>query len=321
VKVYHGTDAEFSKFDDAALASNPNGGLASKVGHWFSDDPEWAKNHGANVKEVSISLKNPKVYEPEAWGKLISAKADFTALRKTLQEQGYDGIYIKEKLTPSANNKLTFRSPAQWAVFDSKAIKSSPSIPKELPKTDKLGRPLNHALAAEPKLAPLVKEADHFGYTVNFIDKKPSGFYGKHFQPEYRIDLYTKGRTPEEIASTLEHEIGHVADYQRRGIEADPTGDSIRGFDGKMRPMADHDIFFRNDARKAEGEAIRAQFTRGDHAANTQKEIYADAFRLYKQNPKKLEDIAPRIYKDISEWYEANKAKGGTPKGGTTKKP
>lgn len=164
--------------------------------------------------------------------------------------------------------------------------------------TNKLGQPLDQVLPVHPTIQPLVDEAKNLGYKIDFIDKKPSGYNGKHVQSEYRIDLYTKGRTPEEVASTLQHEIGHAVDYQRRGITTDFTGDSIRGFDGKPRAAQDSDIYFR-DTRKAEAAAIRKNVSRSDHAANTQKEIYADAYRLYKTDPEKLQKIAPRIYSEL----------------------
>ena len=126
--VYHGTDQAFDTFSDKNLATNPNGGLASKIGHWFADDKEWVKNHGANVMQAIIKLENPKIYTGEQWGKLIKEKIDFSDLRQKLVSQGYDGVKIKESLTPSANAKLVFRSPEQSSVFSSEQIKTKAQL-------------------------------------------------------------------------------------------------------------------------------------------------------------------------------------------------
>lgn len=143
-------------------------------------------------------------------------------------------------------------------------------------------------------------DAEALGYKVEYINKKPKDYYGKHFSDKKTIEIYTKGRTPEQIADTLDHEIGHIIDYQRRGIIADPMGDSIRGYDGELRAAHDGDIYFR-DNRKAEADAIRAEFPKTHTAATTQKEIYADAYKIYKRNPERLKEIAPRIYEELDK--------------------
>ncbi|KKR46081.1 MAG: hypothetical protein UT82_C0018G0016 [Parcubacteria group bacterium GW2011_GWB1_40_14] len=153
-----------------------------------------------------------------------------------------------------------------------------------------------------PELEPLAQEARRFGYEVNFIDKKPKDYYGKHFSDSKRIEIYIKGRTPQQIQDTLDHELGHIFDYQRRGIIADPMGDSIKGLDGKLRAAQDSDIYFR-DSRLKEAEAIRKEVPKIHTAATTQKEIYADAFKLFRRNPEKLKEIAPRIYNEVSNFY------------------
>ena len=86
-------------------------------------------------------------------------------------------------------------------------------------------------------------------------------------------------------------------------------GDSIKGLDGKLRAAQDSDIYFR-DSRLKEAEAIRKEVPKIHTAATTQKEIYADAFKLFRRNPEKLKEIAPRIYSEVSNFY--NQAVRGT---------
>ena len=146
-----------------------------------------------------------------------------------------------------------------------------------------------------------IEYAKTLGYEVKLINRKPTKFYGKHFPDKKTIEIYKKGRTEKEIHDSLNHEIGHILDYKRRGIVADPMGDSIIGHDEKLRPMQDTDIYFRYGALKNEAENIRKEIPRGDSAATTQKEIYADAYKLYKNNPERLKEIAPGIFEQINK--------------------
>ena len=143
---------------------------------------------------------------------------------------------------------------------------------------------------------------EHFGYTVKKINRVPKKYYGKHFSHNKTIEVYTKGRTPEQVQNTIDHETGHILDYHRRGIISDPMGDSIMNkHTGKHEAMADHDIYFRDFEREKgkEAEEIRKQIQRTDSASTTKKEIYADAYKTYKQNPELLKKVAPKIHDEI----------------------
>lgn len=158
------------------------------------------------------------------------------------------------------------------------------------------------------ELEPLIREAQDLDTKIQLINRKPTR--AERLQGKYRegeIIIFTKNidgsaRTVKEIKNTLLHEMGHAFDYKRRGIVADPMGDSIRGFDGKLRPMGDGDIYFRMGPKVKEAENIRKVFPRGIYGM-TQKEIYADAYKLFKQDPKKLEKIAPIISGEIADFH------------------
>jgi hypothetical protein len=154
---------------------------------------------------------------------------------------------------------------------------------------------------AYQEMIPISPPDEMFGYRVNYINKSPKDYYGKHFPDSRTIEIYTKGRTAEQIKDTLDHEFGHVVDYKRRGIVSDPMGDSIMGYDGKLRPMYDSDRYFR-DFREKEATAIRAVFPKTHTLSKTQKEIYADAYKIYINDPAKLKIIAPTIFKEIDDF-------------------
>ena len=167
-----------------------------------------------------------------------------------------------------------------------------------------MGRYLEFLLETKEPLKLDDSEATKHGYTVKLINKKPKHYYGKHFSSTKIIEIYTKGRTPEQLQDTLDHEIGHIIDYERRGIVSDPMGDSIMDYDGKLRAAHDGDIYFRNDILKKEADAIRTEFPKNHSLSTTQKEIYADAYKIYKKSPEKLKEIAPTIYKQIDEYLK-----------------
>ena len=169
-------------------------------------------------------------------------------------------------------------------------------------------QPLQEGVA---KSNPLLQEAKKYGGKIKYIDRKPTKserMQGKHRGGE--IIVFTKKidgsvRSPEEIERTTLHEIGHAFDETRRGIVADPMGDSIRGVDGKLKPMSDTDIYFRFEPKMQEAKNIRNIIKVG---GGSQKEIYADAYKLFKTNPEQLEKIAPTISKEISDFYNQAKA-------------
>lgn len=177
------------------------------------------------------------------------------------------------------------------------------------------GKPDSSLIPAQKQPNPLEAlqtEARKYGAEVEFINRKPTkaeGFAGKY--RDGKIIIYTKGadgkqKTIEQLSDTILHETGHAVDYKRRGITADPMGDSIADYDGKPRAMRDDDIYFR-DNRSVEAKGIRTLIPRKDGAANTQKEIYADAFRLYKSKPKELQRVAPRIYGELDNYFKSDK--------------
>jgi hypothetical protein len=212
-----------------------------------------------------------------------------------------------ETTTPTASQSLRDNSGQQ-------ASGSTPQSTRK-PAEDKVSSVLPSFLPKVSKTTAAnfdshISDAKTYGYDVKFINKQPKGYYAKHFQKTKTIEVYTKGRTPEQIASSLDHEIGHIVDYDRRGIISDPMGDSIKNeYTGEMQSMDDGHTYFRMGPKVKEAQAIRTEVPRKDGAANTQKEIYADAYRLFKNKPERLAEIAPTISKEIVD--HISKKKGG----------
>lgn len=265
-------------------------------------------NEGVNIKIPSPTILT--IADKPWWARikdLISkepASDSFIIEAKPSQATSVAGLLGNGEHTPEEvintviDNKLT-NTPEGKQIMKTavEAQKTGQNINIELPKPE--------ANVVNPPLSQMTQEARNLGYDVKFIDKIPKDYAAKHFSDTKTIEVYTKGRTPQQINDAFTHEIGHVIDYQRRGIVADPMGDSIRGYNGQLQPMNDSNIYFRMGPKVEEAKAIRAEFPKSHSAATTQKEIYADAYKLYKQNPTRLNEIAPNIYKELDTYLQS----------------
>lgn len=150
IRVYHGSENKYNSIPDIPITKSDNKGNQSALGMWFSPKKEIAEFYGSNVIESKLNLNNPKIYEAKEFN-LMKGKVDFLELRKQLESQGYDGVYVK---SGKGSN-------AEYAVFNSKSI--SPSTPpapvsgavktqNALVKTGKPG-----ALVAQQAQQPLAK--------------------------------------------------------------------------------------------------------------------------------------------------------------------
>lgn len=105
IKFYHGTNHDFTIFDKAKLAGSTQHSTAG-LGFFFTENAEEANRYGSTVHEVYLSIEKP--YVTHSW--LLSENfedADGAArFRAKLQQQGYDGIYIKD-----AGYVVAFESP------------------------------------------------------------------------------------------------------------------------------------------------------------------------------------------------------------------
>ena len=107
--VYHGTDTKFEKFDNKYLGAKGAG--PSKLGHWFADDPEYAKIHGDHIIKAYLKTDSPHVTETQ--DKLQS-----------LQQvpEGKDGVIRPAKIESLGRQQV--RTPGIYSVKDATQIKT-----------------------------------------------------------------------------------------------------------------------------------------------------------------------------------------------------
>lgn len=159
LKVYHGTDRDFSEFKKGrSLKRYPNFNNSQKhLGHFFSDDPEYVSNYAgrgfdkedAVIMPVHLSMKNPKI---EPLSKIDEIEDQWSmgkavAYRKQLEDQGYDGIIFEgtAKIGPTR----------EYVVFRPEQIKSAIGNrgtydPNDPDITKAGGGPVNLAKGGQP---------------------------------------------------------------------------------------------------------------------------------------------------------------------------
>lgn len=78
LRVYHGTDSDFTEFSDSKLGSSTSA-LTANLGHFFTDNKyaasPFALKYGGNIKPVYLRLQNPLE---------IGYRSQFERIRKTL---------------------------------------------------------------------------------------------------------------------------------------------------------------------------------------------------------------------------------------------
>lgn len=95
--MYHGTNAEFDKFDLTKFGQSDSGWLG--FGVYFTNEYDYAASYG-KVIEAKIHLKNPYVLNEEEYSRrpnrLISELGVNNSKEVTnkLKELGYDGIIL-----------------------------------------------------------------------------------------------------------------------------------------------------------------------------------------------------------------------------------
>ena len=107
--VYHGSNAEFTEFDNGTLGSGDRGVQSSQLGHFFTVSNQEAKSYGSNVVSSFLSIKNPYITSFES----IREKDGFD-FKQELISKGYDGVILKDKGEPD-----------QYIAFNPNQIKSA----------------------------------------------------------------------------------------------------------------------------------------------------------------------------------------------------
>ena len=139
VKSYHGSDALYDTMNttDRALDQSIPNALGDNIGAFFADNTNHAKDFGKNVKAYRVDLKNPKVFKTQddfrafirensgrtpdtrdAEGFITKEGVFEHKARKTLEEQGYDGVVITRP-----NYTKSKKSDQPWRIaFDESQV-------------------------------------------------------------------------------------------------------------------------------------------------------------------------------------------------------
>lgn len=131
--VYHGTKYTFSTFDREKSGKGP-----SKLGFWFTDDPEFAGNFGTTKMACYLNISRPKMLSQSKWNAVRGEHGGdvvfFSAMREKLIQEGYDGIVVKP--TEEKLGRFTVRNPGFYAAFYPYQIKSVNSRNWDTEKAD-----------------------------------------------------------------------------------------------------------------------------------------------------------------------------------------
>lgn len=118
LKLYHGTDSDFSEFGD----------VKTEPGYWFTEDKSYALSHGKNLKTVNLNMVKPldvttvdgdnKMWEyaKDCFGRENISEDDILSnkFRDYLMKMGYDGMIFDH----SGKNTYIAFYPEQIKMLD-----------------------------------------------------------------------------------------------------------------------------------------------------------------------------------------------------------
>jgi hypothetical protein len=112
---YHGTDAQFSEFNEPDDTTKPT----SKLGIWFTKDKDYTEYFGNRQIVAKLSYKKPYIISANKWDDMRMSHAKdanwFNNLRQKLISEGYDAFYIVGKIDKFADVNVSI--PDTIAVF------------------------------------------------------------------------------------------------------------------------------------------------------------------------------------------------------------
>jgi hypothetical protein len=112
---YHGTDAEFSEFNEPDNVTKPT----SKLGIWFTKDKDYTEMFGKRQITAKLTYNKPYIISYDKWDAMrMSHTKDanwFNNLRQKLISEGYDAFYIAGKVDKFAG--MNVKIPDTIAVF------------------------------------------------------------------------------------------------------------------------------------------------------------------------------------------------------------
>lgn len=145
IRFYHGTNSDFTVFDKSKLGGATQHSTA-KLGHFFTRNPDEAYRYGDKVHEVFLSVQNPYVITTDQLDQRMGDSPDRFA--DNLQQQGYDGIYLKDI--------------GQAIVFNSNQAKLTSNVSPTFGDDIRYSRP-----ALQKSLEELTKDDEIFKHPVS----------------------------------------------------------------------------------------------------------------------------------------------------------
>jgi hypothetical protein len=147
--LYHGTAADFERFDNARLGE-ATGHMTAPLGHFLAEDRAKAAHYAeqasegvaahARVLKLHVAMRHPKEMSLQDLMD-VDSQADARAIKAKLEQAGYDGIHVPEI--------------GQWIAFDAKQIRDASTRPPSAPKA---AAPARAAAAKQPEAPTLAPE-------------------------------------------------------------------------------------------------------------------------------------------------------------------
>jgi len=194
---YHGTSAEFDQFD---LNKSKAFG-ASKFGHWFSGDREFASVFGDNVKAARLAIDNPKTITTAEWNDIREAHAKdgkwFTDWKQQLVSQGYDGLHVEGKPEMFAGQMM--KPDDIWAAFRDDQVQ----VLNQKPST-------GLASASEEAKPPSVVQPEIAKPTPTGVTASPTGEAQPAEPTPAKEPVRTVVHKPGEEPAPVSHPLGDI---------------------------------------------------------------------------------------------------------------
>ena len=203
IKVFHGTDADFTNFEERFLGSANGTAPINKAGFSFTTDSDVAKTFGKNVIEAKIDIKNPFVIDAK--------KQDYSEFKDVLNEKlenidksKYDGIIIKNYKDTGVHGKTAIISD-HHIPFNVKQIQIAqpPTAEGKKGVTDVKEKEAIFKKARVAKNKVVFKPVEQEGTVLEGAESKLAKVFGGKWSGRDKGYQFVKGKT-QDFSDALE---------------------------------------------------------------------------------------------------------------------
>lgn len=129
LRLYHGADVEFERFDPARIGTTTDAGLLGH-GFYFSTDPAIARTHKYRMV-VDVTLRNPLRIQFPRWGAskttlvnqaLGTNVGEGKPLSRAVKQAGYDGVILDYKPVGYRHQEVVVFSPKTIQQVKTEAV-------------------------------------------------------------------------------------------------------------------------------------------------------------------------------------------------------